>query len=151
MCSYGADVNKRSTSGDTALTLILRCAQKRALKLASGSDDLKTSASHSGKNFWVPVAHLLVRRGAEWDPSFKDELGRTQLHMLFSGPAPPQKDLESLAYLAESALNAGLNAFSPDKNGQTAAELALKNGQNADFEEVLRQFSREEVDSVTES
>ena len=126
MCSYGADVNRASTSGETALTLILHCAQERTLKFqAEGALGEKKFSSHRGKNLWVPVADLLVLRGATWDPALRDEQGRTQLHLLFSAPPPPARDFGMLASLAESALNAGCDALAADTFGQTAADLVL--------------------------
>lgn len=133
LCSYGADVNLKSRSDESALSLILNCAQKRALKFSTSGSSLKTSASHSGKNFWVPVAQLLVRRGALWDPALRDKNGRTQLHLLFSGPAPPKKDFASLAYLVKSALHAGLDLRAIDNQGKSSLELAELQGARSLF------------------
>merc|ERR1711871_724627 len=96
-----------------------------ALKVA-GSDHF----SHSGRSFWVPVAHLLVSRGATWDPQVRDDLGRSQLMMLCSGPAPPRKDWDTLLGLVQAAVDAGLDVNTRSKDGVSV--LALVKGRDGE-------------------
>jgi hypothetical protein len=164
LVAHGAHVDARlgPDGGDTALSVVLSCAQRRALQLAptpppppplapdlsvgdlssvSVSDSggpfsfssagarVVASASHGGRCFWVPVAHVLVERGASWwPPARMDPLGRTMLHLLFAGPAPPPKDAPLFARLISSALHSGLHvcAHQRDARGDTPASLALK-------------------------
>ena len=168
LVAHGADVNALlGPSGDTALSLVLSCAQRRALQLApttsneaaslgrevnsssSSSRSVRnslndsrdsvlsshstassvTSASHSGRCFWVPVAHVLVERGATWGPpSRTDPLNRTMLHLLFTGPAPPPKDAPLFNRLVASALQTSLRScvHQPDAQGETPLSLAMR-------------------------
>jgi hypothetical protein len=132
LCNFGANVNfKREDSGMTALTLVLQCAQNREVKTSndfkqdnnietisnssldgtpssssSSSTTTTTTASHSGRNFWVPVAYLLLEKGCRWSPSYRDEYhGRSQLHLLFSGPCPPSKDMNKFIAIFKHALS----------------------------------------------
>jgi ankyrin repeat protein len=123
LCSYGADVNRRGQGRDSPLSLILRCAQGREVVVAGNEHPFQHSSSHSGRNFWVPVAHLLVTRGATWEPEVRDHAGRSQLMMMFSGPSPPSKDWGTLLGLVHDALAAGVDPNATDKDGATALSL----------------------------
>ena len=77
--------------------------------LGSSGSSSSSSSSSSGRNFWVACAHALVERcGAQWDPRWRDPTGRgrTMLHLLFAGPAPPQRDGPLFLRLVASALAA---------------------------------------------
>lgn len=178
---HGADVNALlGPCGDTALSLVLSCAQRRALQLAPAHSDAPsfgrdlhsnnsgssssvrtslndsrdsvlssystassvTSASHSGRCFWVPVAHVLVERGAAWGPpSRRDPLGRTTLHLLFTGPAPPPKDAPLFNRLVASALQSSLRPCvdQPDAQGDTPLSLAMRQARGQAERSALRE------------
>lgn len=146
-------MNHVNHDGLSALSLLLDCAQKRELIFGTGIENVtprktpsKTlklgleapsssnsttstkvaSASHSGRNFWVSVAYLLLEKGALWnkskithgqacskdsttdksnDKSIVDVVNhRNQLQLLFSGPLPPSKDINKFISILRHAL-----------------------------------------------
>jgi hypothetical protein len=64
------------------------------------------TVSHSGRNFWVPVAYLLLEKGALWNKTDIVDIvnGRNQLHLLFSGPIPPSRDINKFISILRHAL-----------------------------------------------
>jgi hypothetical protein len=152
LCSYGAAVNATNKNGFSPLMLALHSAQKRGIEVSSSTSDAvvgstsgelsatarapaTTSLSCSGRNFWVPVAHALVRHGALWDGTHRDTQGRTQLHLLFSGPAPPPQDGQARLALVKSILEhtAGAAEVLPrvcDRSGNTVLHLFVRQEQS---------------------
>lgn len=126
LCCHGADVNRHNPTGPSALALVLQCAQKRTLKTDGPNSKIQGSASQSGRNFWVPVARLLVKRGALWDLRLKDEHSRNQLLIMFNGPTPPRKDWDEFFEIIEAALHAGLDPAQVDANGDSLQSLVQK-------------------------
>ena len=115
LCANGADASAANARGDTPLALVLKAAQRGS----TPAEPVKAPLGGDGRNFWVAAASCLVRSGARWEPSCHDDLGRSQLHQLFSGPCPPAADCDALRNLVLSALDSAFDVNARDHVGDS--------------------------------
>lgn len=86
-------------------------------KLDSDRNRDRERARTGAKRVWLPVAENLVRSGAQWSSSIRNNRKETQLHLLLSAYPPPQDQIASYKSLVNSALEAGLDPLVEDEKG----------------------------------
>jgi hypothetical protein len=75
---------------------------------------------NSGRKVWVKTACLLVKSGAQWEPSIELGKGVTSLYLLLKAFPPHRDNISNYKYLLGSALSAHINPSLEDSKGCNA-------------------------------